>query len=195
MEDIQIKVETTPNPNALKFILNKDVIDEGKATFYSDGDCHGNPMARDLLSIKGVIQVHFFENVVSITRQDNRQASGIKWDVLSPQIKSVITTRLPVHNPRFNEQKAQQEKHRISQLSPQLQKIESILDKMIRIGLQADGGDIQVIKYEDNKLYVQYEGACGSCPSAITGTLYAIESILQEHFPDIQVIPIDTEGF
>ena len=74
---------------------------------------------------------------------------------------------------------------------PDLQKIESILDQMIRSGLQADGGDIQVISYEDNTLTVRYEGACGSCPSAMTGTLYAIECILQEHFPDIQVIPID----
>ncbi len=186
MDDFQI--ESTPNPNALKFILKKNVIDQGKATFHLDDDCKGNTLARDLLAIKEVIQVHFFENVISITRSDDASLFD-KWKDLSKQIESVLITRLPTHNPCFNEQKVEYENKRKEALSPELQKIESILDQTVRDGLQADGGDIEIVDYKDDKLYVRYEGACGSCPSAVTGTLYAIESILQQDFPDIQVIP------
>ena len=184
---MDIKVESTPNPNAFKFIMDTRVIDEGKATFYTGDECP-NILARDLLSLAGVAQVHFFENVISITKKEN---DSIPWKQLSPQVQSVLFTRLPMHNPHFNKQKAEHEKDRLRQLSPDLQKIEGILDQTVRSGLQADGGDIQVVSYKDNVLTVRYEGACGSCPSAMTGTLYAIECILQEHFPDIEVVPID----
>ena len=186
MDDFQI--ESTPNPNALKFILKKNVIDQGKVTFHLGDDCKGNILARDLLAIKEITQVHFFENVISITRGDDASFSD-KWKNLSKQIESVLITRLPTHNPSLNEQKVQYEKKRKANLSPDLKKIEGILDQTIRSGLQADGGDIEIVNYEDDKLYVRYEGACGSCPSAVTGTLYAIESILQQDFPKIQVIP------
>ena len=185
MDDFQI--ESTPNPNALKFILKKNVIDQGKATFHLGDDCSGNILARDLLAIEDVVQVHFFENVISITRSDGASLFN-QWEDLSQQIESVLITRLPTHNPCFNEQKTQCEKKRKENLSPDLQKIEGILDQTVRSGLRADGGDIEIIDYKDDKLYVRYEGACGSCPSAVTGTLYAIESILQQDFPHIQVI-------
>ena len=194
MNDIQI--ESTPNPNALKFIVDTKVIDQGKATFHLGDDCMGNTLARDLLAIAGITQVHFFENVISITKSSDMDiintmnvGSNIQWKDLSSQIKSVLITRLRTHNPYFNQQKVQYEKKRKEDLSPDLQKIEDILDQTIRSGLQADGGDIEVISYKNNQLYVRYEGACGSCPSATAGTLYAIESILQQEFPDIQVIP------
>ena len=54
-------------------------------------------------------------------------------------------------------------------------------------------GDLEVIEYDqDEKLVtVQYQGASGSCPSATTGTLMAIQGILRDEFdPDVEVIPL-----
>ena len=113
MKDMNIKVESTPNPNALKFIMDRQVIDEGKATFYT-GDTCPNVLARDLLSLSGVQQVHFFDNVISITKGEG----AITWQQLSPQVQSVLLTRLHTHNPHFNKQKIQYEKERLRQLSP-----------------------------------------------------------------------------
>ena len=195
-----IQIESTPNPNALKFIVDTKVIDQGKATFYVGDDFIDNALVRDLLAITGITQVHFFENVISITKSGNTRdiSTGVidtdipdvQWKDLSSKIESVLITRLPNHNPHFNQQKVQHEKKRKQDLPPDLQKIEDILDQTIRSGLQADGGDIEVVSYKKNQLYIRYEGACGSCPSATAGTLYAIESILQQEFPDIQVIPV-----
>ena len=74
---------------------------------------------------------------------------------------------MPAHNSK--QTKVDEKKMARSQLSPEVQKIETILDETIRPGLQGDGGDLAVIKYEDNKLYVHYEGACGTCPSSTSG--------------------------
>ena len=49
----------------------------------------------------------------------------------------------------------------------------------------------EVLKFEENKVYVSYQGACGTCPSSTTGTLMAIEGILKDEFnPSVEVIPI-----
>ena len=96
---------------------------------------------------------------------------------------------MPMHNP--NQTRKDEKMLRRESLSPELRQIEEILDQTVRPGLQGDGGDIEVVKYEDNKLYVFYQGSCGTCPSATSGTLMAIEGILRDSFnPGIEVIPV-----
>jgi len=57
--------------------------------------------------------------------------------------------------------------------------------------LQGDGGDLHVLGLEGNKLKVHYQGACGSCPSSLAGTLMAIEQMLQQDVdPEIEVISV-----
>ena len=71
-----------------------------------------------------------------------------------------------------------------------LEKINAILDEQVRPYLQGDGGDLYVIGLEGNKLTVHYQGACGSCPSSISGTLAGIENLVRQIEPDIEVIAV-----
>lgn len=183
-QDIEIRVQYTPNPHAWKFVLNKPVLTEGKASYSSPEEATGNRLAEDLLAIDGVKQVHFFQNVITVTARFDSDEYEIQ-----DKVGAVIRTRMSVHNPDFGPKDSLKASR--SNLSPELQKIEEILDDTIRPGLQGDGGDIEIVKYEENKLYVAYMGACGTCPSSTTGTLMAIEGILKEQFnPEIEVIPL-----
>ncbi|MBL7545051.1 MAG: NifU family protein [Bdellovibrionaceae bacterium] len=182
--DLLIRIQETPNPNAWKFVLNQTVLNEGKATYVEPKEAENNLLARSLFEIQGIKQVHFFQNVVTITHTFDSEPVEIHKSV-----SSVLQTRMPAHNP--NQTKVDEKKLARTQLSPELQRIEAILDETIRPGLQGDGGDIAVVKYEDNKLYVFYEGACGTCPSSTSGTLMAIEGILREQYNDkIEVVPV-----
>ena len=58
--------------------------------------------------------------------------------------------------------------------------MDAILDRTIRPSLQADGGDVELVDFEKNILTVQYQGACGGCPSSMTATLDAIRQILRD---------------
>jgi len=181
---VLVKVAPTPNPNARKFILDRPVLLEGKASFSNLEEAQEVRLAKDLLSVTGVKQVHFFENVITITVNFD-----LDFDELQDSLVSVIQTRMPIHDPAFNKiiVKAKNRDH----LPEELRKIEEILDRTIRPGLQGDGGDIEIVKFENNQLYVHYEGACGTCPSSTTGTLMAIESILRDETgQNIEVIPI-----
>lgn len=182
--DVLIQIQETPNPSAWKFILDRPVLNEGKASFSTPTEAEGLRLASDLLAIDGVKQVHFFQNVITVTARFDAEADDIQRST-----SAVIHRDMPMHNPNFGPKDVQAQKR--EGLSPELRAIEEILDRTIRPGLQGDGGDIEVVKFEENKLYVIYQGACGTCPSSTAGTLMAIEGILRDEFnPGIEVIPL-----
>ena len=182
-----ILTEPTPNPNSLKFIVNVQVKDQGRSTFRSMTDCEDIPLPSELFKIRGVDHVHFFQNVITITK-----FSYEDWEVLEPKLTQAIHILLPTHDPSYLDRNPEEERRQ--QLSPELQDIEKILDGTIRSALQADGGDLQCVSFKDNVLVVQYQGACGSCPSSQSGTLQAIQGILRaEYNPEIEVLASQME--
>ncbi|MBN2144220.1 MAG: NifU family protein [Candidatus Aureabacteria bacterium] len=77
--------------------------------------------------------------------------------------------------------------------STKLSEIEALLDKSIRPALQNDGGDLEVVGYDEkNKvLSIHYQGACGCCAHATMGTLMAIQNVLKKEWdPQIKVVPV-----
>jgi Fe-S cluster biogenesis protein NfuA len=62
-------------------------------------------------------------------------------------------------------------------------KVQDILDDMVRPALQGDGGDIRLIKVEDNNIYVKLVGSCSTCPSSIMTMKMGVEALLKEEFP------------
>ena len=78
----------------------------------------------------------------------------------------------------------------------QLKAIEGIIDEQIRPMLQMDGGNLEILDLQKDAegkidVYIRYLGACSGCASGATGTLYAIENVLQENLsPNIRVLPI-----
>lgn len=185
-EDLLIRTMPTPNPYALKFIINASFKNEGKATFNTAAECEHLPLARDLFGIEGVKQVHLFQNTLTVTHSGELDNQAI-----SAHVDSVIRSRFAVHDPAFGEAEAKRPE-RSTPTDPELAAIEEILDRTIRPGLQADGGDIEVIEFTNNELKITYQGACGGCPSSMMGTLDAIQGILRNELGNeaIVVTPI-----
>ena len=183
--EIMVRVQATPNPNALKFVVNVSVKNEGKATFSRPSDATGIRLAEELFAIEDVRQLHFFENVVTVT-----YAMEADVDTLTLEVTAVLKSRLPIHDSNFLMPEERKKKDR-SNLPPDVQKVEEILDNTVRMYLQGDGGDIEVVSLKEKKLEVRYEGACGTCPSSTSATLDAIQGILREQFdPELEVVPV-----
>jgi Fe-S cluster biogenesis protein NfuA len=70
------------------------------------------------------------------------------------------------------------------------ERISELLDEQVRPYLQGDGGDLYVVGLKGNVLEVHYQGACGSCPSSISGTLAGIEGLVRSIEPDIEVVAV-----
>ncbi len=186
-KDLLIRTLPTPNPFALKFVLNAAFKEEGKASFSTVEECEDLPMVRDFFTVEGVRQVHLFQNTLTVTH-----SGDLSNEDLDAQISAVIRSRFAVHNPEFGEQPKAMRPHADMAATPELRAIEEILDRTIRPGLQADGGDVEVLGFENNELKIMYQGACGGCPSAAAGTLDAIQGILRNELQndDLIVTPV-----
>lgn len=74
--------------------------------------------------------------------------------------------------------------------------IDKVIDENIRPMLVMDGGNMEIIDIKETSdnfidVYIRYLGACSGCASGYSGTLFAIESILQENLSqNIRVLPI-----
>ena len=66
------------------------------------------------------------------------------------------------------------------------EKIKAKLEEL-RAGLQADGGDLELVKIEGKVVFLKLVGHCGSCPFAMMTLKQGIEAGLQEIDPEITV--------
>lgn len=182
--DIKLMIQSTPNPNALKFIVNVPVRTEGNVTYKSIQECTYNPLAQAIFELSlNIKEVYFFDNYITVTQDGNAD-----WDALEDGIKKIVLERINDHNPNFKVEEKKASAVVVDTGNPAIVKINEILDQTIRPALQMDGGDLQIVKYENNTLAINYHGACGSCPSSAMGTLKAIENILRDEFnPEITV--------
>jgi Fe-S cluster biogenesis protein NfuA len=74
-------------------------------------------------------------------------------------------------------------------LAPLRQRIEAVLDEHVRPGLRADGGDVEVVGIDDDRIVqVRMIGACQGCPSAIMTLTFGIESTLKAQIPEIRFL-------
>ena len=80
-------------------------------------------------------------------------------------------------------------------LVQKIKAIDAVVDENVRQFLIMDGGNMEIIDVKDADehidVYIRYLGACSSCSSSTTGTLFAIEAALKEKLSDkIRVLPI-----
>lgn len=175
--DVMVRTLPTPNPSAIKFIVNAPLKNAGKATFYKREDAAGVTLVDSIFMLPDVLQVHVFENVMTVTFQE-----GAPVEPMADEVVAILKTRMTIHDPNFKMPDEKEVVKSRDNLPPDVLAIEEILDRTIRPGLQADGGDLEVLSYKDNALTIHYQGACGTCPSSMYGTLDAIQSILQSEF-------------
>lgn len=187
-EDVKVRPQPTPNPHAVKFIINKPVKIEGKVSYRTAEEAKHVPLAMSVFDLDNISQVFLFQNTMTVTHNGDWENEELKSFIVP-----IIKAKLPLHDPSFktaDELLEEEKKANRKALSPELQEIEAILDRTIRPGLRADGGDIEVNDYNHPELYVTFQGACGSCPSSLMGTLQAIQGIMAQEFKeDIEVIP------
>lgn len=188
--DILVRVETTPNPLAVKIVANIPFIKEGKATFTSEQECRTIPLFENLFLIAGTQQIHVFENQLSLSHEGQ-----LSFEDIEKQATQIVKQYGQSHStefPKSTKEDLKKPKKDLSQLPETHKKVEEILNRTIRPSLQADGGDIEVISVDGDRVNIMYEGACGGCPSAFMGTLESIENILKYELQNenIEVCPV-----
>lgn len=181
-----IHIQETPNPNAVKFISRYTVKAEGSSNYHFAEECGANPLARKLFEVDGVLQVYFFDNYITITKDPT-----VDWKTIGEEITEILQAELPEHDALYKDPVDEKAEIDRASLPPEILVLEEALDRTIRPALANDGGGIEIVERKGDTVYIKYQGACGSCPSSIGGTLMAIQSILRSEVDEnIEVVDI-----
>ena len=179
-------IEETPNPNAVKFIL-KEAVSNGIAHSYSSPDQgESDTLAKSLFDVGHVVSVFYMDRMITVEKDDEGD-----WDDLLPALAVPIRAAEAVSGASAAAAAVGGAIAAATSDDPRLIKINDILDEKVRPALMGDGGYLEVLGLKDHTLSIRYQGACGSCPSSLTGTLMAIEGMLkQEVDPELEVIAV-----
>jgi Fe-S cluster biogenesis protein NfuA len=69
----------------------------------------------------------------------------------------------------------------------QCARVQAIIEE-VRPYIQSDGGDVELLKVEDNVVYVRLNGACIGCPSSMMTLKGGIEARVREEIPEIESV-------
>jgi len=176
------EIERTPNPNAMRFVL-KEPITRGVTRAYDNVEQvkEDDSFAKAVFEIPHVISLYYVDLYVTVTQDGHAEWSELLRQ-LAPPIREAeaqfdLAEDKSVH---FSDEAK-------NSSDPRLVQINEMLDQQVRPYLLADGGGLQVLGLEDNVLKVHYQGACGTCPTSTTGTLFAIESMVRRIDPEIMI--------
>jgi len=178
------EIERTPNPDAMRFVLDTPLTNGVTLSFENSSEAESDDLASALFSIDHVINVYYVDKYVTVT-----QDGDAVWSDLLRKLAPPIREATPQENIEEDEEVHVSKEAQESD-DPRLQQINKMLDEQVRPYLLADGGGLKVLGLEDNYLKVHYQGACGTCPTATSGTLYAIESMVKRVDPEISVISV-----
>ena len=185
-----IQTEQTPNPQTLKFLPGKVVMDEGTAFFQNKDNTSNSPLAKRLFDVNGVTGVFFGSDFITITKNDS-----LDWQVMKPEILGAIMDHFNSDEQTINNEAKDKGKESLlenSNDSDIVKQIKELLDTRVRPAVAMDGGDIIYDSFKDGIVYLHMQGACSGCPSSTATLKMGIENMLKHYVPEVkEVRPID----
>lgn len=181
-------IQETPNPNAVKFILKEPVSYGTSHSFKNAEEAENNPLAKSIFAVGNVVSVFYMDKMVTVEKTDESD-----WDEILPELAVPIRAAESVQPVKTAAAAAVGGAiaAAVDSDNPKIAEINAILDERIRPYLASDGGWLEIVGLEGKTLKIRYEGACGSCPSSLTGTLMAIENMIKDEVdPEIEVIAV-----
>lgn len=180
---VYVSLEFTPNPNTLKYSVNRNLLEKGAANFTKKADAEQrSPLAVKLFGVPGICGVMIGKNFVTVTKTEEGD-----WDVVHKNTSSIIESHLNKNEPLLTGAAPSDEGHKGGQTEIET-KIREILDNEIRPAVAMDGGDITFEKYESGVVYLFLQGSCAGCPSSTATLKMGIETRLKEAIPEVREV-------
>lgn len=182
MDDVQVFYQATPNPDSMKFMVDRVIASE--TLQFSEGDkAARSPLAAKILGFPWALGVLIGPNFVTVTKQN-----WVEWqilaDPLSDLIREHIVAKLPVLVDSTESSGPASDDDQPGD-SPIVLQIKKILREEIKPAVANDGGDISFSRYENGRVFLSMHGACSGCPSSALTLKEGIETRLKEAVPEI----------
>lgn len=182
-KEITLTAMPTPNPNTVKFLVNKTFLEVGSIDFSTTEKAEKSLLPKTLLDIDGISGVLIGTNFVSISKQDE---AG--WETVLEPASNVIKDLCGQDIELFDTALIDDITMSSAEDSDVVKKIKAILDSEIRPAIAMDGGDCEFYGYEDGILTIKMQGACSNCPSSVMTLKMGIENRLREDIPELKEV-------
>jgi Fe-S cluster biogenesis protein NfuA len=179
-----IQTEATPNPQTLKFIPGKPVLEDGTADFRAKGEADASPLARRLFDIDGVAGVFLGSDFISVTKTD------AEWQHLKPMILGAIMEHYLSGAAVVEDDGANDAADGAYDADDAdvVATIKELLETRVRPAVAQDGGDITFAGFRDGVVYLHMRGACSGCPSSTATLRHGIENLLKHFCPEVEEV-------
>jgi Fe-S cluster biogenesis protein NfuA len=177
-KNIHIYLESNPNPNSLKFVVNEMLIPDGLSFDFPAIESTANaPLAKELFSYPFVDRVFYMSNFVTVTKKE-----GVEWLEIQNTLKQHIKSFL--ESGRFIIEVNENEAEPVQEETETVKKIKTILDEYIKPAVEQDGGAITFHSYQQGIVKVRLQGSCSGCPSSTVTLKAGIENLFKRMMPD-----------
>lgn len=175
---LSLYIESNPNPNSLKFVINYMMLPPGQDVDFENAEqAKNSPLAQELFKLPYVERVFIMSNFFTVTKSNE-----VSWENVVEEVKMKITDWLKSDKPVFLEVK---EEVQYDENEPEInKKIRSLLDEYVRPAVESDGGAINFSSYEDGLVKVELRGSCSGCPSSTYTLKAGIENLLKRFLPE-----------
>ena len=179
-QEVYVSLEFTPNPNTLKYSVNRQLLEKGAVNIARAADAAAkSPLAQKLFGVPGICGVMIGSNFVTVTKAEEGD-----WDVVHKSSSEIIESHLKAGEPVVNEAALKADAHKGG--STEIEKrIREILDNEIRPAVAMDGGDITFDRFDGGTVYLYMQGSCAGCPSSTATLKMGIETRLKEAIPEV----------
>ncbi len=174
-----VQIETTPNPNSLKFLPGKTVSNYGSFEITKKDETN-NELIRNILSVNGVEGIFLGKDFISINKYDD-----VSWEEVKHIIISLINDFYASGKDCVIEKSLNEESENLKEIE---KKIVLILDQKIRPAVAKDGGDIKFKKFENGIVKVQLQGSCSGCPSSTMTLKQGVQNLLCHYIPEVKKV-------
>ena len=182
-----IQTASTPNPDSLKFLPGKEVLEGGTKDFRSFKEAQASPLAKRLFQIESVVGVMLANDFIAVSK-----AEDADWLTLKPQVFASIMDFYAAGEPAMLGEDAEEvdslEIH--DDDSEVVQMIKELLDMRIRPSVQEDGGDIKFHGFDEESgvVTLEMQGSCSGCPSSSVTLKSGIENMLMHYIPEVKEV-------
>lgn len=188
MSDIEISAELTPNPNTLRFVVNRELLASGSCDFPNLESAKDQPLPAALFEIEHVAGVLIGTDFITVTKKSN-----VEWPVAAVPVVEKIRSFLNTGQPVVVDAADTGAMNCAPAAGPEItggieDQIREILDNEIRPAVARDGGDIIFYGYENGVVKLHLQGSCSSCPSSVMTLKVGIENRLKMAFPEIKEV-------
>lgn len=176
-KNINIYLESNPNPNSLKFVINEMLVPEGISFDFPNAESTTDaPLAKELFEYPFVDRVFYMSNFITVTKKGD-----VEWLEIQNTIKEHIKRFL--ESGKFIIEVREPETSSSEEETETVKKIKTILEEYIRPAVEQDGGAITFHSFREGIVKVKLQGSCSGCPSSMVTLKAGIENLFQRMMP------------